>query len=117
MRLDGQSHLLAVLIPGKRLCTHCKVGWVGPRAVLDEGVESKISCPHQAVVSRCAGLLIIKARWYIPVSLPFINSLFALVCLILPQVPLHASLATLAFLRRTVINARYHFETVFSGGS
>jgi hypothetical protein len=35
MRVGGQLHAPAALAPRKRLGTHCKGGWVGPRAGLD----------------------------------------------------------------------------------
>ena len=35
MGLGGQRHALAALPPGKRPCSHCRGGWVGPRAGLD----------------------------------------------------------------------------------
>jgi hypothetical protein len=35
MRVGGQLYALADLPPGKRPGTHCKGGWVGPRAGLN----------------------------------------------------------------------------------
>ena len=37
MRVGGQLHALAALLPGKRPGIHCKGGWVGPRAGLEAG--------------------------------------------------------------------------------
>jgi len=35
MEVDGQRHAPAALPPGKGPSTHCTVGWVGPRVILD----------------------------------------------------------------------------------
>jgi hypothetical protein len=44
MRVGGQLHAPAALLPGKRPGTHCIGGWVGPRAGLDGCGKSR---PHR----------------------------------------------------------------------
>jgi hypothetical protein len=44
MGVGGQRHAPAALSPGKRLGTHCKEGWLGPRASLDGCGKSR---PHR----------------------------------------------------------------------
>ena len=44
MRVGGQLHAPAALLPGKRPGTHCIRGWVGPRAGLVGRGKSR---PHQ----------------------------------------------------------------------
>jgi len=44
MGVSGQRHAPARLYAGERnLGTHCRGGWVGPRASLDKEVREKIS--------------------------------------------------------------------------
>ena len=43
MRVGGQLHAQAALLPGKRPGTHCIGGWLGPRADLDSCGKSR---PH-----------------------------------------------------------------------
>jgi len=46
-RVHDQRHAPAPapLFPGKRPGTHCRRGWVGPRAGLDECAEKTATCP------------------------------------------------------------------------
>jgi hypothetical protein len=48
MGVSGQRHTRTALCPGERnLGTHCRGGWVGPRASLDTKASGKILCPYR----------------------------------------------------------------------
>jgi len=45
--VGGPLHALAALLLERSSSTHCRGGWVGPRAGMNEYEEEKICCPHQ----------------------------------------------------------------------
>jgi hypothetical protein len=47
MKVSGQLHTPAALLPEKASGTHWIGGWVGPRAVLDTVVKRKIPSPRR----------------------------------------------------------------------
>jgi hypothetical protein len=47
MEISGQIHAWLLYIQGKSPGTHFIGGWVGPRAVLDTVVKSKIPVPRR----------------------------------------------------------------------
>ena len=54
MRVGGQCHTPAALLPGKGLSTHCTGGWVGPSAFLDGRVRS---CSHRDSIPKPSTVL------------------------------------------------------------
>jgi len=49
--MSEQLHALTAVLPGKWAISHCKQGWVGPRAGPDR--YEKISCPPPGFKSDC----------------------------------------------------------------
>ena len=49
-RGGSQPHAPAALPKGKSAGTHCRGGWVGPRAGQDGHGEKKIPCPHRGSI-------------------------------------------------------------------
>lgn len=44
--MGGERHTLALLPPELNPCTHCRGGWVSPRASVDGCGEGKVYSPH-----------------------------------------------------------------------